>query len=114
MVLLASQDLPQDAAHDLAGSRLGKIRNHKDGLGSGKRTNRLPDLKDEILLGLFTRAVALLERDESVDSLAGKLVVDTNDSSLGDGVYFLVSVLVFLLNWSLLTVLDKGSLDLSG
>jgi hypothetical protein len=54
LVLLSRQDLTHDATHDLAGPRLGQIRNNEDGLGCGKRTNRLAHLRDQVLLHLVT------------------------------------------------------------
>ena len=83
-VLLAAQDLPQDAAHDLAGSRLGQIRHHEDGFGGGEGPDTLPDLQDQVLLGLVAASGRVLERDEGVNGLAGEFVVDADHGGFGD------------------------------
>jgi hypothetical protein len=72
-------------------------------------------LHGQILADLICRLVAILQRDEGIDSLAGQLIGDANDSSLGDGVCSqLASVLHSSTHHVALTVLDKGSLDLGG
>lgn len=42
-------------------------------------------MKDEVFLELIIGFVAVFDGDESVDSLTGKLIIDTNNGSLGDG-----------------------------
>lgn len=95
LVLLAGENLSQDAAHNLAGARLGQVGNDKDGLGRGKRSNALADLHDKLLAQGVVDLVALLDGDKGVDGLAGELVVDADDGGLGNGL-----------------VLDEGGLDL--
>lgn len=53
-------------------------------LGSGKRTNALADLHDELLAQSIGDLVTLLDRDKGVDSLSRKLVRNTDDSSLAN------------------------------
>jgi hypothetical protein len=95
LILLASQDLPENAPHDLAAARLGEIGHDEHGLGGRERTDTPADLQDELLSERIRGIVAILDRDKGVDSLAGELVRHTNDGSLGDGI-----------------VLNQGSLDL--
>jgi hypothetical protein len=52
LVLLACQNLPQDAAHNFARSRLGQVIDREDGLGRREGSNGLADLENEILLDL--------------------------------------------------------------
>jgi hypothetical protein len=85
-VLLASKNLPQDSAHDLAGPGLGQVGDDDDRLWRGEGADALADLEDQILLQLVVDLVSVLDGDESVDSLAGKVVSHANDGSLGDGV----------------------------
>jgi hypothetical protein len=79
LILLTSQDLSQNSPHDLTTSRLGQIWNNEDGLGCCEWTNALSDLQDEILLQLVVDLVAVLDGNESIDCLASKLIVDSND-----------------------------------
>lgn len=97
LILLAGENLSQDTAHNLAGARLGQVRDDKDGLGGGKGADAFADLHDELLAQGVVDLVALLDGDECVDGLAGELVVDADDGSLGDG-----------------GVLDEGGLNLGG
>lgn len=85
LILLPSQDLSQDASHDLAATGLGQIRHDIDGLGRSEGTDALAHLRDELLAQRVAGVAALLERDKGVDSLACELVVDTDDGSLTDG-----------------------------
>lgn len=55
-----------------------------NGLGSSERTNALADLHDEFLAQSISYLVALLDGNESVDSLAGKFISNTDDGSLTD------------------------------
>ena len=48
LVALASDDLAHDAAHDLAGARLGQVRDDVDLLGSCERTDDFADLESEL------------------------------------------------------------------
>ncbi|CRJ89941.1 hypothetical protein BN1708_009310, partial [Verticillium longisporum] len=97
LVLLAGEDLPQNAAHDLAGARLGQVGDDEDGLGGGKGADALADLHDELLAQGVAGAGGVLEGDKGVDGLAGELVGDADDGGLGDGV-----------------VLEQGGLDFGG
>lgn len=85
LILLARQNLSQNATHDLAGARLGQIRDAEHRLGSREWSDRLADLHDERLAQLVVLLVAVLDRHESVNSLASELIVDTDDSRLADG-----------------------------
>jgi hypothetical protein len=87
LVLLARQDLAQDAPHDLPGPRLGQIRHHEDGLGRGKRSNRLAHLHDQILLCLIRVVVAVLERHKGIDRLPRELIVDAHDCGFSHAVW---------------------------
>ena len=86
LILLASNDLPQNAAHDLARASLGKITDDVDGLGGSEGTDAAADLEDELLAESVVDLGALLDGNEGVDGLAGELVGNTDDSSLGDRV----------------------------
>lgn len=97
LVLLASQDLAQDTAHDLAGTCLGKIWHNVYRLGCSERSDTLPDLQDEILAKLVVDLVAILDRDKGVDSLTSKFIGHTDDGGFSD-----------------CGVLNEGSLDFSG
>jgi hypothetical protein len=88
LVLLAGQDLAQDATHDLTRARLGQVGDTEDRFGSSEGTDGFPDLADEFLAQLVAGLIALLDADESVDGLAGEFVVDTDDSGLADSVVF--------------------------
>lgn len=84
LILLTSQNLPQNTAHNLTRSSLGQVVDSEDSLGSGEWTNGLADLHDEVLLDGVVVLVALLEGNEGIDGLTGELVVDTDDSGFGD------------------------------
>jgi hypothetical protein len=96
LVLLACQNLSQNAAHDLTTSRLGEISNDVDGLGGSKGADALSDLQDKLLAESVCSLVSVLDGNEGVDGLAGQLVRNTNDGRLSNGV-----------------VLNKSSLNLS-
>jgi hypothetical protein len=96
-VLLAGQNLPQDPTHDLSTAGLGQVGNDDDRLGRREGTDALAHLQDQVLLQLVVDLVAILDGDEGVDGLAGKVVSNTNDGGFGDG-----------------GVLDERGLDLSG
>ena len=83
-ILLTTQDLSQNASHDLAGSSLWQIIHNEDSLGCGERTNRLPHLQNEILPCAFAWVRTIFESNEGIDSLACKLIIDTDDGSLCD------------------------------
>ena len=95
LILLASQDLPQDAAHNLATASLGQVGHDVDRLGRGKRSDALAHLQDKLLAERIRGLGSVLEGHEGIDSLARELIGNTNDGSLGDRV-----------------VLDQGRLDL--
>lgn len=97
LILLASQNLPENAPHDLAAARLGEIGHDEYSLGGREWADTPADLQDELLAERICGIVAILDGDESIDSLAGELIRHTNDGSLGDGI-----------------VLNQGSLDLGG
>lgn len=84
-VLLARQNLPQDPTHDLSTTGLGQVCDDDDRLRRRERTNALAHLEDEVLLQLVVDLVAVLDGDESVDSLAGELVSDADNGGFGDG-----------------------------
>jgi hypothetical protein len=96
-VLLSGENLSQDSSHDLSGSGLGKVRDDVDHLGGGEGTDGLANLGDEVLAKLGGVLESVLDGDEGVDSLSGKLIGDTDDGGLSDS-----------------GVVDQGSLDLSG
>lgn len=83
-VLLAAQDLAQNTAHNLTTASLGEVVHNEDSLGSGEWSNRLTDLHDKVLADLLAGLVTLLERDEGVDSLAGKFIGNTDDGSFSN------------------------------
>lgn len=85
LVLLTSQNLAQDAAHDLARSCLGQIGNDMYGLGSSEGADTPADLQDEVLTKTVICRVAVLEGNEGVNTLAGKLVGNADDSGFGNG-----------------------------
>ena len=85
MIFLACKDLSKNSTHDLATASLGEIRNHEDGLGGCKWSNAFPDLQDKILLQLVIDLVSILDSNESIDSLSGKLIADTDNGSFGYG-----------------------------
>ena len=84
LILLTRQNLPENSPHSLAGSRLGQVGDGEDGLGGRERTDGFPDLEDEVLLELLVDLVAVLDRDEGVDGLAGEFVGCADNSCLGD------------------------------
>jgi len=85
LVLLASEDLPQYAAHDLATARLGEVRYDVHGLRRRKRSDTLPYLKDELFAERIRCITAVLDRDECVDSLSRELIGHTHNSCLSNG-----------------------------
>lgn len=95
LVLLTSQDLPQNAPHDLPAPRLGQVRHDEYGLRRRERPDALADLEDELLPEGLGGLVAVLDGHEGVDSLASELVRDADHRRLRDGM-----------------VLDQGRLDL--
>lgn len=68
-----------------------------NGLGGSERTNALADLHDEFLAQSIIDLVAILDGNESVDSLAGEFISNTDDGSLTDS-----------------GVLNEGSFDFGG
>lgn len=86
LVLLAGENLSQDATHNLATSSLRQIRNDKDSLGGSEGTDALSDLEDEILSQLIIDLIAILDCNEGIDSLSGEFIVDTDDSGFSNGV----------------------------
>lgn len=83
-VFFTTQDLTQNAAHNLATTGLGQVLNHKDSLGSSEGSDGLADLHVQILAHLVTALVTFLEGDEGVDSLTSQLIGDTHNGSLGN------------------------------
>lgn len=84
LVLLAGENLPQNAAHDLARASLGKIRHDVDSLGSGEWANAAADLQDQVLAQGIRRFITILEGDEGIDSLASELVGHANHGRLSN------------------------------
>ena len=84
LVLLPRQDLAQNTPHDFARARLGQIVDDEDCFGCGKWPDRLSHLKNQVFPDLIARFVAVLEGDEGIDGLAGKLVANTYNSCFGD------------------------------
>ncbi len=95
LILLTSENLAQNTAHDLAATGLGQIRNDVDSLGGREGTDALAHLQDEFLAEGVVRLVTVLDGYKCVDSLAGKLISNTHDGRLGNRV-----------------MLDKRGLDL--
>lgn len=86
LILLTRQNLPQNSPHNLPTSRLWKIRDDKDSLGSSERTDTLPNLQDEIFAELVVDFVAVFDGDECIDCLTSEFVVDSYYGSFGYGV----------------------------
>lgn len=95
LVFLASEDLPQDAAHNLARSGLGKVGNNVHRLGSRKRTNAPSHLHDKLLAEGVRNVGYLLDGDKGVDGLSSQFILDTDDGGLGDVVMLNESSLDF-------------------
>ena len=66
-------------------------------LGCGKRSNALSNLQNQVLAEGVVGLIAVLDGNKSGNGLTSKLVCNTNDSSLGNGV-----------------VLDQGGFDFGG
>jgi hypothetical protein len=81
-ILLASSHLPEDTAHDLAGSSLGEIGGRVERIRLGDGTNLLPHGSDELLLEVLGPRLAVLEDDVGIQSLTLDGVGDTNNSCL--------------------------------
>lgn len=88
LILFTRQNLPQNPPHDLPTPRLRQIRHNKDRLRSSEWTNTLPDLQNEVFLELVVDLVAVFDRHEGVDGLAGEFVVDAHNGGFGNGVVF--------------------------
>jgi hypothetical protein len=97
LVLLAGEDLSENAAHDLAGSRLWQVGDDVDGLGGGEGADAPADLENKVLAQVVVDGVSVLESDKGVDGLAGELIGHTDDGGLCDG-----------------GMLEEGGLDLGG
>ena len=97
LILLPSQDLPQDPPHDLATPRLGQVRNNKDRFRRGEGTDALAHLLHQVAAQLVVNLVAVLDGDEGVDGLARELIRDADHGGFADGL-----------------VLDEGGFDLGG
>jgi len=87
-ILFSSKNLPQNSSHDLSTPRLWQIGNDENSLWCRKRTNTFPYLQNECFLKFIINFIAILDCDESVNSLAGEFVIDTDDSGFGYGVVF--------------------------
>ncbi len=77
-------DLAQDAAHDLAGARLGQAGRELDEVGRGDRADLLAHPGDELLAQVLARLLAGHQRDVGVDALALDVVRVADDRGLGD------------------------------
>jgi hypothetical protein len=97
LILLPSKDLPQDSSHDLTASSFWQIWNDVHLLRCGKWTNALSDLRDERFLQVVGYFITIFDGYEGCNSLTGKFVVNTNDSSFSNGI-----------------VLDECGFDLGG
>src|SRR5215203_2800774 len=84
-VVLALGHAAEDAAHDLAASRLRQVGGEDDLLGPSVRTNGLPDLVVELLDELFASLSVALQDHVGYDSLALILVVPPYNGGLGYG-----------------------------
>ena len=73
-------DVAQQAAHDLAGSGLGKLGGEEDLLGAGDGADLLDDVLLEILGDLCAVRLAFLQRDER----GNRLTFDRSRSACGD------------------------------
>lgn len=86
MVFLARQNLSQDTSHDLSTSGLWKVWYDENRLRCSEWSNALAYLQDQIFPELIICLVAVLDGDESVDSLSGELVGNTNNCCFCNGV----------------------------
>ena len=64
------RDLAQDAAHDLAGARLGQVRHEVDVVRRRDRPDLRPHVAGEDLLEVVAGLLPVLEDDVGVDALA--------------------------------------------
>lgn len=96
LILLARQNLSQNAAHNLARASLGQIRHDIDALRGRERSNRLSHLEHQLDVDFLGCLDAVLEGQERHGCLAGDLISSGNDCCLGDSL-----------------VLDQGCLDFS-
>jgi hypothetical protein len=85
LILFTRKDLSQNSTHNLSTSGLGKVRNDEDSFWSSEWTNALPHLKNEILYQLVVELIAVFNGDKCVNCLTSKFIVDTNNSSFGNG-----------------------------
>ena len=79
-------DFAEQAAHDFAGTGLGKTRNDVEAVRHGNAADDFADLARELAgkrVAVSVRVEAVLEDAEGVDGLALDLVSDTNDGGLG-------------------------------
>ncbi len=72
-------DLAQDAAHDLAGARLGQAGRELDQVRRCDRADALADPGDQLLAQRFGRLSALHQRDIGIDALALDVVRVADD-----------------------------------
>ena len=85
LVFLASKNLSQDTAHNLATASLGQIVDDVDSLGRRERTNALADLHNKLLTQSIRHLVSCRDRNKRIDGLAGQFVIDTNNGRLANG-----------------------------
>src|SRR5918994_1118368 len=84
-VVLALGHTAEDAAHDLAASRLRQVGGKDDLLGPSVRANGFPDLVVELLDELFASLSVALQDHVGYDSLALILVVSPDNGGLRYG-----------------------------
>ena len=84
MVVLVGSDLAQNAAHDLAGARLGQAGRPLDEIGRGDRTDLLSHPQHELLAQRVVRRLAGVQRHKGVDALALEVVRIADDRCLSD------------------------------
>lgn len=84
LVFLTGENLAENTAHDFAAAGLGQIVDDEDSLGGGERADAAADLHDELLAESIVDLVTVLDGNEGVHGLAGELIVDANNSSLGN------------------------------
>src|SRR5215212_10503967 len=77
-------DLAQEAAHDLAGARLGERVGEAYLVGAGERADLPRDVAAQLLLQLVRGLALAFERDEGDDALTLQLVGASDDRGLGD------------------------------
>src|SRR5215218_9061629 len=75
-------DLAEQAAHDLAGARLGERVGEAYLVGAGERADLARDVAAQLLLQLVGRAPLAFERDEGDDALTLHLVGPADDRRL--------------------------------